>query len=186
MKKTEFTDEQENTVFLLRLFFWVTVLVKVLQLKLCPFMNITVYIIPVCYLFLFWTAIRVAAKGTDAPVISVLIFGILFIAGGAVFDLSSTIINSPDLKCEGNVYVRLLPDSGHSLAYFYLFLDVIIPNGLDIVLLIALLKNRSLIVPKNRSLTVSTYIYPDYNGFRGGSRKPPKEADIRRLCSQLS
>ncbi len=162
MKKSELTDRQKNTLFLLRLFFWTAVLAEVLQLKLlCPFRNITVYVIPVCYIFLLWPAVRLAAEGTDAPLISVLIFGILFIAGG-VFDLYSTIVSSPDLKREGNVYIRLLLDSGHSLtfAYFYLFLISILENGLHIVLLTALLKNRSLIaseIPllKNRSLIFS-------------------------------
>jgi hypothetical protein len=27
--------------------------------------------------------------------------------------------------------------------------------------------------------------FSDYNGFGGGSRKPPREADIKRLCSQF-
>ena len=29
-------------------------------------------------------------------------------------------------------------------------------------------------------------IYPDYTGFWGGLRYPPKEADMQRLCNQLS
>ncbi|MCP4353021.1 MAG: hypothetical protein GY795_46820, partial [Desulfobacterales bacterium] len=162
MKKSEFAYEQENTAFLCRSFFLMTVLAEVLQLEQCPFMNIRMCLIPVCYLFLLWAAVRLAAKGTDAPVTSVMIFGILFIAGGTVFDLSSTIVSSPDLEREGNVYIRHLLDSGHSLtfAYFYLFMVLIITGGLDIVLLIALLKNRSLIVSKNRSLTaLKVYVH---------------------------
>ncbi|MCP4351771.1 MAG: hypothetical protein GY795_40430, partial [Desulfobacterales bacterium] len=122
-------------------------------------MNIRMFILPVCSLVLLWTAARVAAKGTDASGV-MLIFGILFIAGGALFDLSSAIVISPDFERERNVYIRLLLDSGHSLtfAYFYLFLVFIIESGLDIVLLTALLKNRSLIVSdaallENGSLT---------------------------------
>ncbi|MCP4346843.1 MAG: hypothetical protein GY795_15110, partial [Desulfobacterales bacterium] len=91
-------------------------------------------------------AVRLAVKGTDAPVISVLIIGILFIAGGTVFDLSSAVVGSPDLKREGNYYTRVLLNSGHSpaFAYFYLFSDSVIVSGLGIALLTALLKNRSL------------------------------------------
>ncbi|MCP4343921.1 MAG: hypothetical protein GY795_00140, partial [Desulfobacterales bacterium] len=162
MKRPELADKQDNTLFLLRFFILITVAAILLRLEQCPFMNIRVCILPVCYVFLLWTALRLAAKGTDAPVISVLIFGIFFIAGGAVFDLSSTIVSSPDLEREGNVYIRHLLDSGHSLAfaYFYLFLGIILTDGSDIVLLIALLKNRSLIaskivLSKNRSSTVS-------------------------------
>ncbi len=196
MKKPEFTDEQENTVFLFRLFFLLSVLVKVLKLKLCPFMNITVYIIPVCYFFLLWTAVRVAAKGTDAPVMSVLIFGILFIAGGTVFDLSATIINSPDLKREGNEYIRLLLDSGHSLTftYFYLFLVLIIINGLDIALLTAILKNRSLAV-SNKNIYFRLFwiiallnIYSDIDhwmygmGWCGIAISHITEITVRKIC----
>jgi hypothetical protein len=30
------------------------------------------------------------------------------------------------------------------------------------------------------------YFYPDYNGFRGGERYPPNEADIKRFFNQFS
>ncbi|MCP4347171.1 MAG: hypothetical protein GY795_16795, partial [Desulfobacterales bacterium] len=102
MKKNGFAGRQENTentVFLFRLFVLSAALAGVLQM--CPFSNITVYIIPVCNLLMLWPAVRLAVKGTDAPVISVLIIGILFIAGGTVFDLSSAVVGSPDLKREG-------------------------------------------------------------------------------------
>ncbi|MCP4352054.1 MAG: hypothetical protein GY795_41855 [Desulfobacterales bacterium] len=163
MKKIGFADRQENTentVFLFRLFVLSAALAGVLQL--CPFTNITVYIIPVCNLFMLWPAFRLAVKGTDAPVVPVLVIGILFIAGGTVFDLSSAVVGSPDLKREGNYYTRVPLNSGHSpaFAYFYLFLDSVVAGGLGIALLTALLKNRSLTVSrmslsKKSSLTVS-------------------------------
>ncbi|MCP4106595.1 MAG: hypothetical protein GY749_13845 [Desulfobacteraceae bacterium] len=106
MKKSGFADRQENTentVFLFRLFFLSAALAGVLQM--CPLSSITVYVISVCNLFMLWSAVRLAVKGTDAPVVPVLILGIFFIAGGAVFDLSATIVGSPDLKREGNVYI---------------------------------------------------------------------------------
>ncbi len=33
---------------------------------------------------------------------------------------------------------------------------------------------------------INHYNYSDYTGFWGGLRYPPKEAEMQRLCSQLS
>lgn len=45
--------------------------------------------------------------------------GLIFIVGGAMFDLLITISYSPDLSREANPYVRTLLDTQHSLAFVY-------------------------------------------------------------------
>ena len=74
--------------------------------------------------------------------------GGLFIIGGALTDIAVTVIHSPDLAMEGNLYLRILLDSEHSLAfvYAYAFITQLLYIALFCGLWIGFLKHRWLIV----------------------------------------
>ncbi len=147
MKNPDITCRREMTEYLLSLFLTVSLLKTGEHYS--QFATVAVCILPAVYLFMLRAVIRLAGKGTDAVLISAAVPGILFIAGGPVFDLSVTLISTPDLKLEANQYVRLLLDSGNSPAFAYLYLFLVVIIGFAVIksiLWIALIKHRSSIV----------------------------------------
>ena len=73
--------------------------------------------------------------------------GGLFIIGGALTDIAVTVIHSPDLAMEGNLYLRILLDSEHSLpfVYTYAFITQSLYIALFCGLWIGFLKHRWMI-----------------------------------------
>jgi len=61
------------------------------------------------------------SHSVSASTSKLLWFGLLWIIGGACFDLFSTLWHSPQLEDEGNVILRQLLDQEHSLGQVYLF-----------------------------------------------------------------
>ena len=61
------------------------------------------------------------SERVSEPMRGLLWFGLVWIIGGAFFDLFSTLWHSPDLRDEGNVILRELLDRGHTLQQVYLF-----------------------------------------------------------------
>ena len=72
----------------------------------------------------------------------------IFIVGGAAFDIAATLHHTPDLQQEANPIARALLDSGYSLPVVYGL--AIVCQGLYISLIcatwVALLKHRSFLV----------------------------------------
>jgi hypothetical protein len=66
-------------------------------------------------------ALSLAREGTATTPRVAAGLGIAFIVGGAVFDMTATVMHSPDLRFEGNPIARALLDSGHSLAFVYCY-----------------------------------------------------------------
>lgn len=66
-------------------------------------------------------AARFAGKGTEPVRHGIAATGIVYLAGGAMFDMFATIRHSPNLELEGNVLARTLLDSGHSLGFVYTY-----------------------------------------------------------------
>ncbi|MCP4353156.1 MAG: hypothetical protein GY795_47500 [Desulfobacterales bacterium] len=147
MKKSDLTCRREITAFLLSLLLMALLLPAAKHYS--QFMTVAVCILPAFCLFMLRTVIRLAGKGTDGLLISLAVPGILFIAGGQVFEFTVTLVISPDLKREANEYVRLLLDSGNSpfFAYLYSFMIVIVWAAvIKSILWIALIKHRSSII----------------------------------------
>ncbi len=159
MKNPDITCRREMTEYLLSLFLMVSLLQAGKHYS--QFMTVAVCLLPAVCLFMLRAVIRLAGKGTDDLLISLTVPGILFIAGGPVFDLSVTLISTPDLKREANEYVRVLLDSGNSpvFAYLYLFLAVIVWAAvIKSILWIALIKHRSLTVFNNTNIFFWTVV----------------------------
>lgn len=68
--------------------------------------------------------IRVAKISSVTPNRRAVFFGLFFIIGAAVFDVLCTVIISPDLDMEGNLYIRKMLDSGVSLSSVAIFFGV--------------------------------------------------------------
>ena len=68
--------------------------------------------------------IRLAHRGTGhAPPLAVAL-GVVFILGGAGLDIGATLIHTPDLANEGNLFVQLLFQSGHSRTFVIVFATI--------------------------------------------------------------
>lgn len=57
---------------------------------------------------------------SQVPLLGLLV-GIIFVLGGSIFDMTTTIICSPDLSEEGNPILVTLLDNNFSLSFIYLF-----------------------------------------------------------------
>jgi hypothetical protein len=74
--------------------------------------------------------------------------GIAFIVGGAGFDISMTVLKSPDLSDEANPYIRLILDTGHSLHFVYTqaFLTQLAYITLFCLFWLAFLRHRAILL----------------------------------------
>ena len=77
------------------------------------------YLLPMMGLGLIFFLSRFNRQGTSDVQRIPLIAGWIVIAFCAGFDLFVTIVNSPNLADEGNYFVRILLDTGHSLPFVY-------------------------------------------------------------------
>jgi len=50
-----------------------------------------------------------------------LVLGWFWVAGGTAFDVTATLVHTPDLSREANLVARTLLDSGHGLAFMYAY-----------------------------------------------------------------
>jgi hypothetical protein len=82
-----------------------------------PYIAFFIYALPLGLLFALICAARMASLGgSDVPA-APFVIGMIFLIGGPAFDMSATIIHTPDLSREGNPLARALLDSGHSVAF---------------------------------------------------------------------
>lgn len=79
----------------------------------------TYYLMPLLAAASLWLMLQFARQGSSRMNRWELAAGVVFIAGGAFFDVAVTAIYSPDLTDEGNLFVRGLLDRGHSLKFVY-------------------------------------------------------------------
>ncbi|MBM84214.1 MAG: hypothetical protein CMJ78_26975 [Planctomycetaceae bacterium] len=79
----------------------------------------TTYLLPVLGLGIIWLLWRLNQQGDGKLVLLPLLAGLSIIIGGALLDLSVTVLNSPDLADEGNRFVRILLETGHPLSFVY-------------------------------------------------------------------
>jgi hypothetical protein len=81
--------------------------------------QITLYLVPVALIYLNVLAFIIASRGQSKIPTVLFVAGMVVIFGGAVFDMLATVIHSPNLSLEGNLYARMLIDTGHSLNFIY-------------------------------------------------------------------
>ena len=77
------------------------------------------YLLPILGVGLSLCVHQLARKESPIPRSWIRRGGMCFILGGALFDLFATLYHNPSLTLEGNPYIRVLLDSGHSLAVVY-------------------------------------------------------------------
>jgi hypothetical protein len=78
------------------------------------------YVLPAAVLGLLVLTIILARQGPVRS-ISALVMGCIFLLGGLAFDIAATVWHSPDLTREANFIARIVLDSGHSLAFTYVY-----------------------------------------------------------------
>lgn len=79
------------------------------------------YVLPATLLYCTVLAFIIARNGQHKSRTIPLLVGVVLISGGTIFDMLATVIKSPDLNLEGNVFARLLLDSNHSLTFVYVY-----------------------------------------------------------------
>ena len=79
------------------------------------------YTLPVLLIAGLLLAVRIARAGTAIAPLSILIPGLVFIIGGAAFDMAATVVHTPDLSLEQNPIARTLLDSGHGVSFVYVY-----------------------------------------------------------------
>jgi hypothetical protein len=80
-----------------------------------------VYLLPLPAALLLFLAICLDLQGTKHVSDLALVGGIAFIVSGIVFDVTATVVHSPDLEREGNPVARVLLDSRHQLKIVYIY-----------------------------------------------------------------
>jgi hypothetical protein len=78
------------------------------------------YVLPAAVLGLLVLTIILARQGPVRS-ISALVIGCVFLLGGLAFDIAATVWHSPDLTREANFIARIFLDSGHGLAFTYIY-----------------------------------------------------------------
>ena len=112
----------------------------------------TAYAAPLVLAALLALAVSLARKGpARAPLWAVLAVVVLNF-GGTSFDMIATVVHTPDLAREGNVFARAMLDSGAPVAFVYAY--SILAKGLlatlECTLWVGLLKHRALILESLR------------------------------------
>ena len=136
---------------LLLVFFFVVVgllLVVVLLDQFPPAVIPTIYALPIALALSLFLAVRLAYKGTSRVPAALATIGVVYIVGGGMFDMISTVIHTPRLHKEGNVIARALLDSGHSLQFVYAY--AIVAQALLLILVstlwVAFLRHREALI----------------------------------------
>lgn len=93
----------------------------VLLLEVDALLLPTVYALPVLAILFLIAVVRMARLGTGRASRRAVLPGVLFVVGGATFDIVATVIHSPDLELEGNPVARALLDTGHGLTFTYVY-----------------------------------------------------------------
>ncbi len=90
-------------------------------------------------------AARLAGKGSARTPILPGVLGVVFVSGGPVFDMIATVVHTPSLEREANVFARALLDSGWPAAWVYAY--AILAKGLlmtlKALLWLGLLRHRT-------------------------------------------
>lgn len=110
------------------------------------------YALPALLVMGLILAIQIARVGTATLSPAIFLPGLLFIIGGAVFDMTATILHTPDLSQEQNPIARTLLDGGHStfFVYSYGFICQSLYLAFVAVLWLGLLRHRRSIVDSIR------------------------------------
>jgi hypothetical protein len=127
------------------LFVQLLLLIPILQPAKEPRLAVwAAYALPLTLVAWLVLAIRLARQGSASASSLLCWLGILLICGGPAFDMTATLIHTPDLSREANPVVRVLLDSGHSLPFVFVYGAV--GQGLYLsflcVLWLALLRHR--------------------------------------------
>ena len=93
----------------------------------------TTYTLPFLLLLAVTIAFKLFRKGTATVSGAPVAIGLIFIAGGAIFDMVATVVHTPDLRSEGNPVARALLDSGHRVSTVYVY--AIIAQSLAVALI---------------------------------------------------
>lgn len=89
---------------------------------LAPALRLPVaYAIPALMLSAIGVATRLFALGPGPLPKAAFLVGAAWIAGTVTFDVTATLLHSPDLSDEQNPIARALLDSGHSLSFVYAY-----------------------------------------------------------------
>lgn len=106
------------------------------------------FVLPPLLVVCLCLAIRLALSGTVTAPAGLLIPGVVFFVGGAVFDIAATLYHSPDLGQEANPIARSLLDSSYPLAMVYGLGGIcqVLYVSLVCVLWAALLRHRSFLL----------------------------------------
>jgi len=104
----------------------------------------TAYALPLILVVSLYCALRLALKGGMTAPWLLTMLGVFYVVGGGAFDITATIIHSPDLQREANPIARTLLDSDHSIRFVYSYAGVCQSLYLSLIctLWIALLKHR--------------------------------------------
>jgi hypothetical protein len=120
-------------------------------------------------------AFRMMMVGTARIPIKVFIVGVVFIAGGAGFDILATLVHSRDLQNETNPVARFLLDSGHSIGFVLIYAGLcqsLLTLG-SIFLWGGLLSQRLIIV---ESIRGSFHTFPEFlKAMLGGANATWKQ-----------
>ena len=108
----------------------------------------TTYVLPPVLGVALLIAIRLARMGTAPLPRSLASLGVLFIVGGAAFDMIATAIHTPGLEQEANPIARTLLDSGHPVqfVYGYAVIAQALWLGLTCTLCLALFTHRNMLI----------------------------------------
>ena len=107
-----------------------------------------VYALPAVLALSLFLAIRLACRGTSRIPAALATIGVLYIVGGGMFDMIATVKHTPTLQDEGNMIVRVLFDSDHSVHFVYAY--VMVAQALLLILIstlwVAFLRHREALI----------------------------------------
>ncbi len=139
---------------------WRRVLFDDLQLDTWRLHLYTAYSLPALGLIVLILLDRLVSQGDTGLPRMVSWCGVIFIVGGAIFDIAVTVAHSPNLEQEGNPYIRVLLDSQHSLVFVYT--HALVTQSLYITLFCGLwfgfLKHRQTIASTIAAASPGTWI----------------------------
>lgn len=105
-------------------------------------------LIPVFLAFGLREAVRLLRLGTSPVPSGLAVFGVVYVVGGAAFDMLATALHSPELDREGNPIARAFLDSGYGVTFVYSFAIVAqaMLAAFTSILWIAFLRHREALV----------------------------------------
>lgn len=131
-------------------------------------------------------AVRLLRLGTSAVPLGLAIFGVVYVVGGAAFDMLATALHSPELDREGNPVARAFLDSGYGVPFVYGFAIVAqaLLAAFTSIVWIAFLRHReALVASLPRSGSVGAFLKaalfgPDWSAGRRGWSLPRRWSDL--------